>query len=446
MHPDDEDLGTSARELPLQVWVMTLSGELEWANHEGLELDAVHPRDAPELMEALQGALEAEHPFDHEVRMRAPDGGYRWVEVQAWPVRRRGGAIEHWVGIATDVETRVRRASLFEAAQSPDSPLALIVVDPDFRLLSVKLPHADQFPVDPRWTVGRRLADADPDMYAQMRPAHHRLLRGGGSELLEISRTFGEETFHRLLLFYPARVRGELISIGIVDLDITALKRTELAAERLAEERRALLQALVETQERERRRIAADIHGDTLQVLGALRLQVDALGAHLPEREQRAALAELEATFELATQRLRALLFELWPPSLDRVGLSATISELLSNCERDGLRTHLEVDLSEQLPLELRGVIYRVVAEALTNVRRHARARSVEVALRQTGGCVLASIHDDGVGFDPAAAPFGHVGLREMTDRVNAAGGSIEIHSTAGHGADIRLSVPVHPQ
>ncbi|MBV9466057.1 MAG: hypothetical protein JO169_08075 [Solirubrobacterales bacterium] len=209
---------------------------------------------------------------------------------------------------------------------------------------------------------------------------------------------------------------------------------------------RRLLEALVRAGERERREIAASIQGDTLQPLGALRLKLAALASHLHAPEQRRAIAEIEGTLVLATERLRARLFELWPPSLERNALAETISELVADSEREGLSTRGEVDLRSEVPIELRGVIYRAIAEALANIRQHARASSVEVALGEADGIVWARIRDDGVGFDPSAAPFGHNGLREMSDRVHAVGGSIEIRSAPAQGTEIQLSVPVRPR
>jgi signal transduction histidine kinase len=206
------------------------------------------------------------------------------------------------------------------------------------------------------------------------------------------------------------------------------------------------VEALLNAGERERRQIAADLHGDILQVLGALRLKLDALASDLQAPEQSAAVADMEGAVELATKRLRALLFELWPSNLERDGLAQAISELLANLEREGLSTRLVVDLPSELPLELRGVIYRVIAEALANVRQHAGASSVEVELAELNGTVRGRIRDDGVGFDPSAAPFGHLGLWEMLHRARTAGGSIEIRSAPGQGADIQLSVPVAPR
>lgn len=449
MPPADERIEGAAAEgeLPPKVWLMSAVGDLEWTSDTMLDVDAMHPDDAPALTETLRVALETEQAYRAEVRLRAPNGDYHWVEIRAWPVHGPTGLIEHWVGMAIDIEARRRSEALLHAVESPDSPFALILVDRDFRLLRINLPPSLQFPYDPSWLEGRRMADAAPEIYAQLRGVHERILAGGRSEVLEITRTAGGQIFHRLLLFYPARVRGELIGVGIVDIDIdiTDRKRAELVVAELAEERRELLQELVQMQERERRRIAADIHADTLQVLGAVRLKVDALARNLDAPEQRAALADIEETFDLATGRLRRLLFELWPPSLERAGLADTVSELLANCERDGLSTRFEVDLPHEVPLELRGVIYRVISEALTNVRRHAHASSVEVELTETEGRLAARIRDDGVGFDPSAAPSGHFGLREMSDRVLAAGGAIEIGSAPGRGTEIRLSVPCAP-
>jgi signal transduction histidine kinase len=174
-----------------------------------------------------------------------------------------------------------------------------------------------------------------------------------------------------------------------------------------------------------------------------LRLKLDALGSNLHAPEQRAAVADLEGAVELATERLRALVFELWPPSLERNGLAQAVSELLADCEQEGVSTRLDIDVPSELPLPLRGVIYRVVAEALANVRQHASAARVEVELTERHGTLRGRIRDDGVGFDPSPVRDGHVGLEEMMLRVHAAGGSIEIRSASGQGTDIHLSVPV---
>jgi signal transduction histidine kinase len=232
--------------------------------------------------------------------------------------------------------------------------------------------------------------------------------------------------------------------VGVVAIDETARKRAEFAMSRLSEERQALLDALVRAQERERRTVAANIHADTLQVFAAVRLKLEELGESLGEPGQRAALQQVEEALSSAQERLRNLLFELWPPSLERSGLRLTIEELLTRLQVDsGVRTNLAFGLDGEPAPELRGTLFRVIAEALANVRRHAGAASVDVSLAQRDGVVTLRVIDDGVGFDPSSPPdLGHVGLLEMGERVRAVGGEFKISGAPGGGTIVEAIVP----
>jgi signal transduction histidine kinase len=91
----------------------------------------------------------------------------------------------------------------------------------------------------------------------------------------------------------------------------------------------------------------------------------------------------------------------------------------------------------------LRGTLFRVIAEALANVRHHARAASVKVSLTHRDGLLTLRVTDDGVGFDPAATPgLGHVGLLEMRERMRAVGGELTIGSAPGQGTVVEGTVP----
>lgn len=328
--------------------------------------------------------------------------------------------------------------ALFAAA-----PIGLAFVDRSYRYVRVNPATAARLGTVPEEVNGRRLADLDPELWSTLRPVYERVVQTGRAVDVEGARTDDGVLQCRLLRYYPVRAGEELIGFGLLDLDITRRKRAELAAAELAEERRDLVDALMRAHERERQRIAADIHGDTLQVFAALRLKLEELDGSLHEPGQRAVLAEFQDAFVAATRRLRGMLFELWPPSLERVGLPETVAELLDQVERDtGLKTRLEVGLSRELSLELRGVMYRVIAEAVTNVRRHAGATTIEVALDGHEDSAIARVHDDGHGFDPATARIGHVGLREMAERAHAVGGTVVIASIPGTGTTVELCVP----
>ena len=96
--------------------------------------------------------------------------------------------------------------------------------------------------------------------------------------------------------------------------------------------------------------------------------------------EQQAALGELDSALAAAQRRLRNMLFELWPPSLEQTGLRAAVDELLTRLELESnITARLESNLAQEPPVALASIVFRVVAEALSNVRRHASATSTKV-------------------------------------------------------------------
>jgi len=292
------------------------------------------------------------------------------------------------------------------------------------------------------------VAEIIPALWPRIAPAIERVVDHGQPVLDrevvgETAATLGEQR-HWMASYYPVRTGSQVDGVGVVAIDETARRRAELELTRLSEERRALLAALVRAQERERATVAANIHADTLQVFAAVRLKLDELGESMSEPGQRAAVEGVEAALSAAQERLRNLLFELWPPSLERSGLRVTIEELLSRLGTDaGVRTELEFKLDAEPAPELRGTLFRVIAAALANVRAHAGAASVQVSLTQLDGRMTVRVVDDGAGFDPSVASgIERFGLLEMGERMRAIGGELTITTAIGHGTTIEGTVP----
>jgi signal transduction histidine kinase len=212
------------------------------------------------------------------------------------------------------------------------------------------------------------------------------------------------------------------------------------------DERRRLLSRLVRVQEEERERIAADIHDDSIQVMTALSIRVQMLRDELFDPEQLDRLDELERVLEKTIGRLRHLLFELRPPALDREGLTAALREYLERMgEEDGPAYSLDDRLVGEPETEARVIVYRIAQEALMNVRKHARASTVDVSLDERDGGVFVSIRDDGQGFSPDNARVGlpgHLGMTAMRERAEMAGGWLKILSRPGSGTSIDFWVP----
>lgn len=214
------------------------------------------------------------------------------------------------------------------------------------------------------------------------------------------------------------------------------------------EQRQRLLSRLVNAHEEERSRIAGDIHDDSIQVMTAVGMRLDVLGRDLSDHRQRALLEELEDTVNKAIARLRTLLFELRPPALDREGLGAALRLHLEQLrEEHGVTYRLENRLRTEPRTETRVLLYRIAQEALTNVRKHARAERVEVVAEDRDGGYLMRVTDDGVGFTVEGEdPYhpGHLGLVALRERAEMAGGWCRVDSAPRAGTTVEVWVPGH--
>jgi signal transduction histidine kinase len=217
-------------------------------------------------------------------------------------------------------------------------------------------------------------------------------------------------------------------------------------AKSVAEDR---LRGSIEASERERGRWARELHDETLQALGALRVLLSAaLRQGSPETIEsaaRKAVSELGAEIE----GLRGLIAELRPAALDEIGLVAALQGLVDRISAtEGLAIDAElsmIDRDEQgkrLDPAVESTIYRLVQEALTNVAKHSRAENVRLRAVMVNGVIEVSVEDDGVGFDPKAPHVGF-GLPGMHERVAMAGGTLGITSSPGAGAAVRAAIPV---
>jgi len=187
---------------------------------------------------------------------------------------------------------------------------------------------------------------------------------------------------------------------------------------------------LLTAQEEERRRIARRIHDEVGQILAAARW---ALAAGEKEEAEKLLAQGIEA--------LRDLARELRPPLLDEAGLAPALRKLLANFSATGIEVEAEIE-EVRYPELVETVAFRVIQEALENVRRHAQAKRVFLRVEEEEGWLLGEVRDDGKGFDPERTTPG-LGLSGMREWVELLGGKLAVESQPGRGTRILFRLPL---
>ncbi|RAS66763.1 PAS domain S-box-containing protein [Lentzea atacamensis] len=227
---------------------------------------------------------------------------------------------------------------------------------------------------------------------------------------------------------------GELRGFGKVTRDMTERRR----AEQQLTDRRRLLAHLVEAQERERQRIAWDVHDDTIQAMVAVDMRLQLLTRKLPE-EHRESVEQLDDAIRTAISRLRNLVFRVRPPGIERQGLRDSLAAYLADTAMVGqVDNNLEREPGDDAAI----TIFRICQEALTNVRKHAKASSVAVQMSTVDRGFLVRVVDDGVGLPDLDPNAGHFGLIEMRERAEASGGWCTVSAQDSGGTVVEFWLP----
>jgi signal transduction histidine kinase len=188
-----------------------------------------------------------------------------------------------------------------------------------------------------------------------------------------------------------------------------------------------------------RRRIERDLHDGTQQRLVSLALDVRNTQASVPDTQPqlRIELADIADGLVAALDDLREISRGIHPPLLARSGLGPALKALT---RRSALPVELDINLDGRLPDHVEVAAYYVVAEALTNAAKHARPTAIRVAADVVDGRLRLTVRDDGIG---GADPANGSGLTGLTDRVEALGGTITVHSPPGEGTTLQVWLPL---
>jgi signal transduction histidine kinase len=207
---------------------------------------------------------------------------------------------------------------------------------------------------------------------------------------------------------------------------------------------------LLITEERQRRRLASDIHDSISQNLAISKIELDELRKLISSSSISRHLNKISGLISQTIEQIRSMTFELSPPVLYGIGLGAAIEDLAKKMQKQfGIHIHLADDKqSKVLNEDLRVLVFRAVQELLFNVVKHARTLEVRISLARDRDTIKICVEDDGIGFDivetdPYAHRMGGFGLFSIKERLQHMGGGFEMVSEPGQGTRVSLTVPL---
>jgi len=505
LRESEHRLRTMADSIPQLAWMAEADGYIFWYNQkwyeytgttpqqmEGWGWQSVHdPEILPRVLDEWKGAIRMGTPFGMEFPIRSADGAFRWFLTRVNPLRNSEGEIVRWFGTNTDIEER-REAeetilnqkllleSLIESVLD-----GILIVSPSGKMLHHNQRFLDiwNFPAEVIESRSDKAALAwaakqttDPeaflarvnDIYGhpdvqfreEMSMNNGKVYERFGASVQQGDTRLGwvwtfrditerkhmEEALerHGEELEATVRLRTRELRETNKGLKSENQKRRRLEAERLK-----LLAVITTVQEDERRRMARDLHDHFGQQLTALRFRIGFLGMRgYADDEFEPLIAETQALVEQIDQDVDSLSWDLRPPSLDDIGLAASLADYINEWSR---RFEIPVRFrnsrfgKKRLLPESETHLYRITQEILTNICKHAKATSVDISLEKSQGSAILTVVDDGVGFLPKKhKPAGGsgMGLIGMRERAAIMGGILSVESEPGKGTIVIVNVP----
>jgi PAS domain S-box-containing protein len=451
-------------------------GEERW-------LRTIHPEDQARVLAEEARTDQSGEPFKMEYRVIAADSQVVWVRDEASLVCDEEGKPLYWLGVQYDVtehkraEAALQRSldallALYETGQLLTSSLEReeigsrllgIIEQVSGTTAAVIYLGEDRNCLHAWRTIGPESLLASIHDEPEGSAARQAAFETEEGSLLEMEnpRLQGE---HLAVLVLPLRARDRTIGVlevygsrrlaenrametfaSVANQAASALENARLYEE-LSEHRRQLQEfvgKLVRAQEEERRRVAYEVHDGLAQVAAAAYQHMQNFAADNPPTSP-CAQEDLGQALEMLQQTV-----DMRPTVLDDFGLATALRLQVERLSEGGLRASYEDTMGgERLPEAVETALFRVAQEALTNVRKHARADSVHVALERRGQAVRLQVRDWGRGFVPDSVtergdPGQKVGLSSMRERVALLGGHFEIHSEPGAGTVVVADVPL---
>ena len=418
-------------------------------------IDAIHPDDRKNVAESAL-TKQATGEYDEVYRIIRPDGSIRWIQDRAFPIRDASGKIYRIVGIADDItkrkeawdalgESEARKRAIMQASLD-----GIVTIDHEGRIVELNSAAERIFGQSQSKLIGENILGIIPTSFktwfknglSNSFAGAKGPIQGSRIEMPAL-RTDGSHFFAEFTITQIRLLGHPMFTLYI--RDITKHKSAEV-------ELRSLPQRIIKAQEDERSRIARDLHDGINQMIASVKMRLRRVEEGLPDLKPaaREILRRCDQLLVNVLEENRRIAHNLRPAELDQLGLATACS---SFCNDVQLRTHLKfkyrfIPSSQRLSPELELNLFRIVQEAINNIEKYARAKSVKLQIQSVKNSLVLKIQDDGKGFDAKklkerGTTLHGLGLTNMRERALALGGTCKIESQPGCGTTIIVRVPV---
>jgi PAS domain S-box-containing protein len=406
----------------------------------------VHEDDRQQVSEALADARQNRKLYAAEFRIVRPDGTVRWLVARGEFYYAAKGNPERMLGVSLDItERKLAEEKLREYERAVEGSEEMIaVVNREYRYLIANRKFLNYRSMTREQVVGRLVPEVlNKGVFETVVKEKLDECFRGKVVRYEMRYTYPEHGERHLFISnFPIEGPGGVDRVACILQDITERKRAEEALSSMS-------RTVIEAEERERSRIARDLHEDIGQRLALLAIAIEQLKSDLPNQTVEL-LDRMDAVWKQSVEILtdvKASAHELYSPRLEYLGIAAVMR---SFCQEFGERKGVEINFTDHsLPSLLQPdvsiCLFRVLQESLHNGVKHSGAHKFEVQLWGTSDEIHLTVSDSGAGFNLDAARKGPgLGLIRMEQRLRLANGAFSIDSQPSRGTTIHARVPIN--
>lgn len=376
-----------------------------------------------------------------------------------FPIYSAAGRVENIVVMVEDVTERMKTQEALRESEERFKAIvggakdAIFIKDDSFKYIFVNPQMEHLYKIKAHDFIEKTDFDIfNNELAENIRLNDKRVLKGEVIENDE-NRAINDVEYSFHIVKVPMRdADGNIVGLCGIARDITHRKQSEKQLLEYQQQLQSLASQLSISEERERRRIATELHDRISQSLAFSKIQLGLLGKEAKDTELVDKIKEISDLIDGTIRETRSLTFEICPPILYELGFESAVEWLAEDFnQRHGLKINvLNDDVLKPLDENLRGLLFQSVRELLTNVVKHAGAQNVQISIKGENGFIEIKIEDDGIGLDSGKLTDRNredtgFGLFSIRERMNQFGGRLSIDTEYKNGARLVLVVPLRP-